>query len=327
MKRENVSRIRPLAAALTFVVVAGTGATAATSAQAAVRARFSEARGILTVVGDREDNVITVERTSGLIVVNGGAVPIAGGVPSVGNTTRIVVRGGAGDDRLELVEASGALPAATLNGGPGDDLLLGGSNADDLRGGPGDDTLSGSRGDDRLRGDAGNDSIEWRAGEGSDAIDGGAGRDRVRVGAARLRSNRVRLFPEGRSLVVTVDETVPVRLDTGRVERFLLFGGDRADVISAAGDLGRDVAVSIYGGAGADDITGSEGADLLNGNGDGDVIRGMGGNDTLYGENGDDSLLGGDGDDTLHGGSGIDGIDGGPGIDVAIDGELVLNVP
>ncbi|MEW6271943.1 MAG: calcium-binding protein [Thermodesulfobacteriota bacterium] len=334
MQTKSIERRRERAAMRTYACRAGLAAAAATAvlaaadAHAEVRARFSQASGLLTVVGGRDDDRILVSRSfGGLIHVNEGATPVLGGVPNVGNTRRVVIRGSSGDDRIELDERNGALPQAVLAGGPGNDLLRGGSGDDDLRGGPGDDTLIGSRGHDRIRGDGGDDTIDWFGGEGADRIDGGAGRDRVQIRAPKLQENDIDLLPDGRKVVVLFDGASPLRLENLRVERFILHGGDLRDIVTASPSLGKGVTLSVYGGEGDDIITGTDGADTLVGNGGHDTIIGLGGNDYLVGESGDDTLAGGDGDDALHGGSGRDSLDGGPGIDVAEEGEIVINVP
>ena len=60
----------------------------------AVSASFSLQGGILTVVGDAQDNTIVVGRDAGgNLLVNGGAVAILGGTPTAANTSLIQVLG------------------------------------------------------------------------------------------------------------------------------------------------------------------------------------------------------------------------------------------
>ncbi len=93
----------------------------------AVTATFSAAQGVLTVIGDAQDNTIAVSRdAAGTILVNGGAVTILGGTATVANTTLIQVFGLGGNDTLSLDETNGALPKANLFGGDGNDTLTGG---------------------------------------------------------------------------------------------------------------------------------------------------------------------------------------------------------
>ena len=54
----------------------------------------------------------------------------------------IQVFGQGGNDTISLDETNGALPAAQLFGGAGNDTLTGGSGNDQLFGGAGNDTLS-----------------------------------------------------------------------------------------------------------------------------------------------------------------------------------------
>ncbi len=62
--------------------------------------------------GDSRDNTITISGdASGKILVNGGAVPITGGTPTVASITLIEVFGQGGNDTISLDETNGgALP-------------------------------------------------------------------------------------------------------------------------------------------------------------------------------------------------------------------------
>jgi hypothetical protein len=94
----------------------------------AITASFDAAAGVLSIFGDNPDNTVTVSRNAaGQILVNGGAVAILGGVPTVANTALIQAFGLGGHDNLVLDESSGALPAANLFGGAGNDTASGGS--------------------------------------------------------------------------------------------------------------------------------------------------------------------------------------------------------
>ena len=90
------------------------------SASAAVTATFSASNGVLSVFGDNLDNNIQISRNAaGVILVNGGAVPILGGNATVANVSLIQVFGLGGNDTITLNEANGALPRANLFGGAG----------------------------------------------------------------------------------------------------------------------------------------------------------------------------------------------------------------
>ena len=87
---------------------------------------------------------------------------------------RLTVTGRGGDD---ILSASTAGMALTLDGGDGSDVVLGGPGDDVLIGGPDFDDVKGGKGDDvaRLGGDF--DRFSWAPGDGSDDVDGGGSRD------------------------------------------------------------------------------------------------------------------------------------------------------
>jgi Ca2+-binding RTX toxin-like protein len=88
--------------------------------------------------------------------------------------------------------------------------------------------------------------------------------------------------------------------------------GDQDDEGTVGGGF-TAIGVSIFGEAGADDLTGNTAS--------GDQLTGDAGEDTINGGPGNDGdLSGGDDSDVINGGGGIDDIDGGAGPDV-IDGE------
>ncbi|HEY7076236.1 MAG TPA: hypothetical protein VH418_12735, partial [Solirubrobacteraceae bacterium] len=135
-------------------LLAGTSATAS----AATTSTFSN--GVLSVFGDNNDNSIVISRdAAGRILVNGGAIAVAGGTPTVANTAQIQVFGLGGNDTIRLDEANGALPKANLFGGAGNDVVTGGSGADLLFGQSGNDTLLGKGGNDFLFGGSDNDTL------------------------------------------------------------------------------------------------------------------------------------------------------------------------
>ena len=108
------------------------------------------------MTGDTPDDTIAISRdAAGNILINGGAVPVQGGTPTVANTSLIQAFGLGGNDTISLDEFNGALPAAQLFGGAGNDTLTGGSGGDLLFGQSGNDTLLGKGGADQLFGGAG----------------------------------------------------------------------------------------------------------------------------------------------------------------------------
>ena len=65
-------------------------------------------------------------------------------------TENLSINGGDGDDTISAVGNIAALTALTIDGGTGNDTILGGDGGDVLTGGTGADMLTGGAGDDRF---------------------------------------------------------------------------------------------------------------------------------------------------------------------------------
>lgn len=151
-----------------------------------------------------------------------------------------------------------------VNGGQGDDTIVGNDVANQLRGGDGSDTISGGAGNDLIFGGAGADTQNGNAGNdtftagsdiGNDTFNGGDGIDQVTYLAAKA--------------AVTVNLAVQTASGTT--------AGDAAKV-------GSDTLVSI---------------ESVIGSAFGDKLTGSAGNDIFNGGLGDDRILGGTGIDTV----------------------------
>jgi Ca2+-binding RTX toxin-like protein len=292
----------------------------------AVTAVFIPGQGTLAVHGDAADNAITVSRdAAGNLLVNGGAVPIRGGTATVANTARIHVFGRGGNDTVTLDEANGALPAANLFGGAGNDTLTGGSGNDRLFGeagndtvlgkagddllfgGAGDDVLTAGRGNDQVFGQAGNDRMIWNPGDGSALNEGGAGVDTVEVNGGNV-AEQFTAAANGARVRFDRVNPAPFFLDIGTSENLQLNmnGGD--DSFSATGNLANLIQLAVDGGVGNDTILGGNGADRLSGGDGNDFIDGNQGNDLVFLGAGDDTFQWdpGDNSDVVEGGDGAD---------------------
>jgi Ca2+-binding RTX toxin-like protein len=306
--------------------VLAAGAIGATSvpAHAAATATFSS--GVLSVSGDGLDNSLAISRdAAGKILVNGGAVAVVGGTPTVANTTLIRVFGLNGQDVITLNEANGALPAANLFGGSGNDTLTGGSGADQLFGelgndtvlgrggadflfGGGDnDTLTGGDGDDQVFGQAGNDRMIWNPGDDTDLNEGAGGVDTVEVNGGN-GAEQFTATANGTRVRFDRVTPAPFAIDIGTSEKLVLNANGGDDRFSATGNLAALIAITVDGGAGNDTLLGGNGADVLLG-GDGiDVADGNQGNDVALLGAGDDTFQWdpGDGNDVIEGQDGAD---------------------
>ncbi|HEY7427637.1 MAG TPA: calcium-binding protein [Gemmataceae bacterium] len=291
-----------------------------------VTASFSPGTGILTVLGDSLNNNIAVSRdAAGQILVNGGAVAVQGGTPTVANTALIQVFGQAGNDTISLDETNGALPAANLFGGDGNDILTGGSGNDMLFGqagndtllgkggndllfgGAGNDTLTGGDGDDQVFGESGNDRMIWNPGDDTDLNEGGDGIDTVEVNGGNGAENFT-VTPNGSRVRFDRVSPAPFSIDIGTSENLVvnMNGGD--DTFTGSNGLASLISLTVDGGAGNDTITGGDGNDLLIGGDGNDTIIGGRGSDVALMGAGDDVFVWnpGDGSDTVEGQDGHD---------------------
>ncbi|MBD2412417.1 DUF4347 domain-containing protein [Nostoc calcicola FACHB-3891] len=210
-----------------------------------------------------------------------------------------IIYGYEGSDRLY-----GETGKDTIYGGTSNDSLYGGTGNDILDGGDGNDYLYGQDDSDRLIGNAGNDYLY--GGGGNDFIDGGAGTDSLNEsGDVNFTLTNSQLSGLGNDTLLSI-------------EKVILTGGITDNILDASAfTLG---SVSLYGGAGNDNLLGSSKNDYLYGQDDSDRLYGNAGNDYLYGGNSDDTLDGGVGNDSLYGENGNDRLIGGIGNDYLFGG-------
>jgi Ca2+-binding RTX toxin-like protein len=140
-----------------------------------------------------------------------------------------VIRGGAGHDTITADES--VKMALRIDGGSGNDTIVGGKGNDKLSGGSGHDFLDGGAGNDRLSGGTGNDFLV--GGSGNDSLDGGKGHD-------------VLLGDKGNDVLL------------GRSGDDVLMGGQGRDRLY--GGRGNDY---LIGGSGKDTLDGGPGNDLM----------------------------------------------------------------
>ncbi len=292
----------------------------------AVFASFSAQSGTLTVFGDNLGNNIVVSRNAaGQLLVNGGAVNVVGGTPTVANTALIQMFGQGGNDTLALDETNGALPRANIFGGSGNDTITGGSGSDmlfgqagndtilgkggvdQLFGGTENDTLTGGDADDQVFGESGDDRMIWRPGDDTDLNEGGANTDTTEVnggGGAEVFT----LTANGTRARFDRVDPAPFSIDMGTTENLVLNMGGGNDSFSATGNLAALVKVTVDGGGGNDTILGSNGIDTLFGGDGDDFIDGQQGNDVGILGAGNDVFQWdpGDGSDVVEGQDGTD---------------------
>jgi serralysin len=178
----------------------------------------------------------------------------------VGNGAANLLRGGAGDDRIQ--SSSGA---DALFGDDGNDILDGELDADQLSGGAGDDQLFGSDGNDALDG-----------GTGADRMEGGFGDD------AYIVDNPADLVVEHANQGADhVSSALAASALPSAVEHLLLLAG-------AFDGFGNDLPNRIVGNGNANRLHGGEGNDALWGHEGSDTLVGGAGADRMWGGAGSD---------------------------------------
>jgi Ca2+-binding RTX toxin-like protein len=86
---------------------------------------------------------------------------------------KLEIRTGRGKDTV-VIDAN-VKPGIKVDGGSGNDVIVGGGGPDVLKGGKGNDVIFGRGGNDSIKGGRGNDFLH--GGRGADVIDGGKGKD------------------------------------------------------------------------------------------------------------------------------------------------------
>jgi Ca2+-binding RTX toxin-like protein len=293
----------------------------------------------VTVNGTLGNDFITVDSNGGVVAVNGLAetVTIA---HAEGALDQLTVSGGSGDDVIDASNLSANHIGLVLNGGDGNDVILGSH---------GDDGVIGGRGNDVAALGDGNDTFTWNPGDGSDTVDGGAGSDTLVFNGANVgenisisaNGNQATLFRDVASITMHLASVETIKLST-------LGGADNVTVNDLTGSGVKHVAIDL-GSQGAGDgqpdtvtVNGTAGNDQINVTASGTVvtvsglpaqvsidhgeagdlltINGGAGNDTIDASKiptGTMALLfnGGDGNDTIVGGAGNEILVGGTGND------------
>jgi Ca2+-binding RTX toxin-like protein len=262
-----------------------------------------------------------------------------------------------GDDvvNASLLEADGIQLA--MNGGLGQDILIGSEGNDSINGGDGNDTA--------LMG-AGDDTFVWNPGDDNDTLEGQAGFDKMLFNGAVV-DEQINIFASGdrvhftRNIAnvlmdlndvegidfvarggadsitvhdLTGTDVIEINLNLesvpgsgagdGQIDNVIVFGTNGDDIALVFGDAS---GVSLLGLATQVNITGSEAANdklTINALAGDDVVEGSGLAAgalglVIDGGDNDDVLIGSAAADIIFGGNGDDVLIGGPGLDV-LDG-------
>jgi Ca2+-binding RTX toxin-like protein len=315
-----------------------------------------EAADTVTVSGTQGDDVFGAAGDSGGIHVFGLHTAVDIFFQELAND-RLALNGQAGADTIDntSLEADGI--QLSINGGLGNDLIIGSEGNDLIAGGDGNDTA--------LMG-AGDDTFFWNPGDDNDTLEGQDGFDKMVFNGANIAENidiaangeRVRFTRNIANVVMDLNEVEGIQFSAlGGADAIVvndlsgtdvtevnlnLGGGDQSpDTVTVAGTadddavvvFGDDSGLAVVGLATEFNIRGLEAASdrlIINALAGDDIIEASGlaaGSIGLTenGGEGDDVLIGSEGNDTLLGEAGDDVLLGGPGQDV-LDGGIGDNI-
>jgi Ca2+-binding RTX toxin-like protein len=271
----------------------------------------------------------------------------------IGTTEKLVLNANSGDDFFSATGNLAALIQLTVDGGAGNDTILGSNGKDVLLGGDGDDFIDGQQGDDVAFLGAGNDTFQWDPGDGSDVVEGQDGTDTMRFNGsggdeifeASANGGRALFTRNLGNIVMDLDDVEVIDLNTlggndtvtvndlsgtdvveVNIDLAGVIGGTagdgKADTVITNGTNGDDIVevvgagsnLSVIGLAAQINVSNSEGAN------DALVINALGGDDvvtatTLPAGIAKLTIDGGAGDDTILGSQGADVLLGGAGND------------
>ena len=307
--------VRPVlvavSAAAAIAVVGGTAGTAAGHGTASAHhahkashlrqeAAFNDpqlAHGELAIEGTNAGDRVALRLQSGdpaVLQVDVGDDGSADFSFARAGIARISVDAGNGDDAVRIDERNGVFTdsiATTIDGGNGDDNLVGGAGAGTLLGGNGKDFLAGGSGPETLAGGNGNDSVDgnggndvgllgngddtfvWDPGDGSDVVEGQNGADTMLFNGAN-GPEQVDLSADGERLRFFRTQGT-ITMDTDGVETvdFNALGG--ADLVTVNDLSGTDVSnVNV-------DLAGVLGGTTGDGAADRVVLNAANGNHTI----------------------------------------------
>ena len=274
----------------------------------------------------------------------------------IGTSENLVLNANGGDDSFSATGNLAALIKITVDGGTGNDQLLGSNGIDILLGGDGNDFVDGQQANDVGFLGAGNDTFQWDPGDGSDVVEGQDGTDEMLFNGSAA-NERMEASANGGRVRFTRD-IANIVMDLDDVESILAKALGGTDTVTVNDLSGTDLEVvkpDLAAPLGGDDlaadnviVNATNGDDVVSVTGSGTGMQVLGlparvsisgaiaGSDrlTVNALNGDDvvdatglaantaflTATGGEGDDVLLGGDGNDTLLGGEGDDVLIGG-------
>ena len=191
----------------------------------------SGATDVAHIVGTVNGDVVTAFPSGTDAIVSGATAGMSLRLTGI-ELTDIDLAGG--DDQFSGVNGLAAVTGLDVDGGDGNDTIVGSNGADVVSGGEGDDFLDGRFGNDALNGGGGNDTFQWDPGDANETIVGGEGADRLAFNGANI-GETIAISATGSHARFTRD-IANVALDLDQVEAIDLRTLGGSDTITV-GDL------------------------------------------------------------------------------------------
>src|SRR5882724_211155 len=200
------------------------------------------------ILPDGQPDHVSLEGTQGadsiaLAFIN-GTVSVTGlhasvEITNVDGTDQLTISGLGGNDTITAQNGFPTGFGLTLDGGYGNDTLVGSDQADTLIGGSGNDFIKGGRGNDVALMGSGNDTFSWNPGDGSDIVEGQSGSDTLLFNGSNA-GEIINVAANGSRVALTRDVGAVV-MDVNSVETLTIVTAGGTDHVTVNDLRGTDV--------------------------------------------------------------------------------------
>jgi Ca2+-binding RTX toxin-like protein len=184
------------------------------------------------VNGSNADSNVSISSVGSVVTLNGLSTQIT--IDHAETTDRLTINAFGGNDAIDATNLAAASLRLLLDGGDGNDTLIGGASSDVFLGGDGNDLVTGRQGGDVALLGAGNDTFTWNAGDGEDSVEGQGGFDQLNF-KGTAADEQVEI--SGNGTRVRVSHGGALAVDMEEVERIELSASSGQDIVTV-NDLG-----------------------------------------------------------------------------------------
>jgi len=157
----------------------------------------------------------------------------------IGTTESLVLNANGGDDVITATGNLAALISFTIDGGAGNDTIIGSNGADTIAGGDNNDFIDGNQGADVAFLGAGNDVFNWDPGDGSDTVEGQGDADELLFNGSNASEN-INILPNG-GRASFLRDIAAISMDLNDLETITYNALSGADNVTIADVTGTDL--------------------------------------------------------------------------------------